>query len=251
MQLSKENIIAIRSNKTIYRDGDKCVKVFHQGFSKADILNEALNLARIEETGLPVPHLLAVTMVDGEWAIVTDYVEGETLSQMLKRNPEKKDEYIERMVDLQLEILSKTCPMLNRLKEKMNRKISATSFDATTRYDLHMRLESMPNHNHVCHGDLCPSNIIITPEGKAVIIDWAHVTQGNAGADAARSYLLFNLQGDPDAAEKYLTLFCRKSDTARQYIQKWMPIVAASQSVKNIETETDLLHSWVGVVDYQ
>ncbi len=251
MKLNEENIVAVRPNKTVYRDGDKCVKVFHEGFSKADILNEALNLARIEETGLPVPKLRAVTMIDGEWAIVTDYIEGETLSQMLKKHPENKARYVERMVDLQLEILSKTCPMLNRLKEKMNRKISSTKLDATTRYDLHMRLESMPNHNHVCHGDLCPSNIIITPEDKAYIIDWAHVTQGNAGADAARSYLLFNLQGDREAAEMYLSLFCRKSDTARQYVQKWMPIVAASQSVKNIEGEQGLLMSWVGVVDYQ
>ncbi len=251
MQLSEKNIVAVRSNKTIYRDGDRCVKVFHEGFSKADILNEALNLARVEETGLPVPHLLAVTMVDGEWAIVTDFIEGETLSQMIKKDPEKKDEYIERMVDLQLEIQSKTCPMLNRLKEKMNRKISATKLDATTRYDLHTRLESMPNHDHVCHGDLCPSNIIITPQGKAYIIDWAHVTQGNASADAARSYLLFCLQGDRAAAEKYLDLFCRKSDTAKQYVQKWMPIVAASQSVKGNEEERDFLLNWVGVVDYQ
>ena len=40
-----EKIIAVRNNKTIYRDGDKCIKVFNEGFSKADVLNEALNQA--------------------------------------------------------------------------------------------------------------------------------------------------------------------------------------------------------------
>lgn len=251
MNLREDQIIAVRSNKTIYKDEDKCIKVFHEGFSKADILNEALNLARVEETGLPIPGLLAVTMIDGEWAIVTQHVEGETLSQLMKKNPDRKEMYLEILVDTQLKILSKTCPMLNRLKEKMNRKISQTSLDATTRYDLHMRLESMPSENHVCHGDLCPSNLILTPDGQVYIIDWAHVTQGNACGDAARTYLLFYLQGDPDTAEKYLTLFCRKSDTARQQVQKWMPIVAASQSVKGNLEEHSLLMSWVDVVDYQ
>ena len=47
--MNKENIIALRKNKTIYRDGDKCVKLFCKGYSKSDILNEALNQARIEE----------------------------------------------------------------------------------------------------------------------------------------------------------------------------------------------------------
>ena len=50
-----ERVIAVRNNKTIYRDGDRCVKVFDDHYSKADVLNEALNQARIEETGLNIP----------------------------------------------------------------------------------------------------------------------------------------------------------------------------------------------------
>ena len=42
----------------------------------------------------------------------------------------------------------------------------------------------------------------------------------------------------------------KKSDTAIQYVQKWMPIVAASQSLKGNEAEKDFLSSWVNVVDY-
>ena len=49
------NIITQREHKQIYRDGDKVVKIFDETFSKADVLNEALNLARIEETSLKTP----------------------------------------------------------------------------------------------------------------------------------------------------------------------------------------------------
>ena len=246
-----EKIIAVRNNKTIYRDGDKCIKVFNEGFSKADVLNEALNQARIEGTGLNIPKILEVTMIEGKWAIVSEFIKGKTLAQLMEEDPEKKEEYLALLVDLQLEMHSKTCAHLNKLKDKMNRKISESNLDATTRYDLHTRLEGMPKHKKVCHGDFNPSNIIITEDGTPYILDWSHATQGNASADAARTYLLFWLNGDIEGAKKYLDLFCEKSNTAKQYVQKWMPIVAASQSVKGNEHEREFLLSWVNVVDYE
>jgi len=249
--MNLEHIIAVRTAKTLYRDGDKCIKVFNENYSKADVLNEALNQARIEETGLNIPKILGVTMVDGKWAIISEYIAGKTLAQLMQEAPEKKDEYLELLVDIQLTVQSKTCPLLTKLKDKMNRKISAAQLDATTRYDLHTRLEGMPKHTKVCHGDFNPSNIIIAEDGTPYILDWSHATQGNASADAARTYLLFCLQGDQETAQKYLKLFCRKSDTAMQYVQKWMPIVAASQSVKGNAAERDFLLSWVDVVDYE
>ena len=246
-----DNVISVRLHKTIYRDGDKCIKVFDSDYSKADVLNEALNQARIEETGLNIPKFLEVTMIDGKWAIVLEYIEGKTLAELMEEDSENLDKYLELFVDLQLEVQSKTCGQLLKLKDKMNRKISESTLDATTRYELHTRLEGMPKHKKVCHGDFNPSNIIIAKDGTPYIIDWNHATQGNASADIARTYLLFCLENKTELANKYLDLFCKKSDTAKQYVQKWMPIVAASQSVKGNEHEREFLLRWVDVVDYE
>ena len=244
-------ILAERSHKVIYKDGDTVLKVFDSDFSKADILNEALNQARIEETGLNVPKLLEVGIIDGKWAIRTEYVPGKTLAKLMEENPDKLDEYLDLFVDIQKDILGKKCPLLKRLKDKMQDKISQTDLDATTRYELHTRLASMKKHNKVCHGDFNPSNVIITPEGVPYILDWSHATQGNGAADAARTYLLFCLKGDKELAEKYLKLFCEKTDTARQYVNAWMPIVAASQSVKGNPEEREFLLNWANVCDWQ
>lgn len=246
-----ERVLAVRNNKTVYRDGEYCIKVFDEDFSKDDVLNEALNQARVEKTGLNMPKIKEVTTVEGKWAIVSDYIKGKSLERIMQEEPEKKDEWLEKFVDLQIEVQSKVCPMLNKLKDKMDAKIRRSDLDATTRYDLHTRLESMPKHNKLCHGDFNPSNIVVGEDGKMYILDWAHATQGNASADAARTYLLFCLNGEKDTAEKYLSLFCQKSNTAKQYVQKWMPIVAASQSVKGNEHEREFLLSWVDVVDYE
>ncbi|GFI55303.1 hypothetical protein IMSAG013_00345 [Clostridiales bacterium] len=249
--MNLDNVIAVRARKKVYRDGNKTIKVFDSEYSKADILNEALNQARIEETGLNIPKIVEVSMVEGKWAIISDYIEGKTLAQLMKENPDRLDDYLNLFVDLQISVHAKRAPLLNKLKDKMNRKISEAQLDATTRYDLHTRLESMPKHNKVCHGDFNPSNIIIAEDGTPYILDWSHATQGNASADVARTYLLFRLAGDQEVADKYLDLFCKKSDTAKQYIQKWLPIVAASQSVKGKEEEREFLLSWVDVVDYE
>ena len=249
MKLDK--IIAVRTGKTIYKDEDRAVKVFDSDYSKADILNEALNQARIEETGLNIPKILGVNMIDGKWAIVSEFIKGKTMAQLIEENPDKFDEYLEQFVDIQMSIHEMKAPLLTKLKDKMNRKISQADIDATTRYELHTRLEGMPKHNKLCHGDFWMSNIIIAEDNTPYILDWSHATQGNASADAARTYLLFWLNGDIDGAKKYLDLFCKKSDTARQYVQKWMPIVAASQSVKGNAKEREFLLSWVDVVDYE
>lgn len=245
------SVIAKSVNKTIYRSDDVVIKLFDEEYSKADVLNEALNQARIEGIGLNINKIREVTKIDGKWAIVSDYIEGKTLAECMRENPEKIDEYLDMFVDLQLEVHSKKSPLLNKLKDKMDSKISQADLDATTRYELHTRLAGMPKHNKVCHGDFNPSNIIIGNDGKLYILDWAHVTQGNASADVARTYLLFCLDGKEKIAKKYLDLFCKKSDTARQYVEKWMPIVAASQSVKGRPEEREFLLSWVNVVDYE
>ena len=249
MKLDK--VIAVRTSKTVYKDGDCAIKVFDADYKKSDILNEALNQARVEETGLPIPKLLEVGVVDGKWAIVSEFIKGKTLARLMDENPDKIDEYMNLFVDIQLDIHSRKAPLLNKLKDKMNRKISETDLDATTRYELHTRLEGMPKHNKVCHGDFRPSNVIVGEDGVNYIIDWAHATQGNASADAARTYLVFYLKGEEELAEKYLDLFCQKSDTTKQYVQKWLPIVAASQSVKRNPEEKELLTRWLDVVDYE
>ena len=239
-------------NKIIYREGDYAVKQFNENYCTSDVLNEALNQARVQETGLPIPKLVEVRKNGEKWEIVMDYIPGKTMKQLLEADPSREDELLERFVDIQLSIHATPAPStMNKLKDKMNRKISESKLDATTRYELHTRLESMPKHKKVCHGDLGLGDIIITPDDQYFIIDWAHATQGNASADAARTFLKFSLTYGEERAEKYLDLFCKKSDTAKQYVQQWMPIVAASQSVKGHEEERDLLLRWVDVVEFQ
>ena len=244
------DLLAERKTKTVYKENNRTIKLFIENYSKSNILNEALNQARVEETGLNIPKLLEVTKMENRWALISEYIEGKSLDELMNEHPEKQQEYMNMFIEIQLNILSKKSPMLNNLKEKMKRKIAETDLSDTIKYDLNTRLESMPKHNNVCHGDFNPSNIIIKEDGTAYIIDWAHASQGNSSADAARTYLIFNLEGKKEKAEEYLNKFSEKSGIEKKYIQKWIPIVAAAHLSKASEEEKTFLINWIDVVDY-
>ena len=253
MHYNLDNPIAERKTKTVYKDSDKTIKLFVENYSKADILNEALNQARVEEgTALNVPKLLEVTKIDGRWGLVSEYIEGIPLNKLMEEHPEKEEEYLNLFVDTQMKILSNSVPLLNRIKDKFRRKLSnAINIDENTRYELMQRLEGMKNHTKLCHGDFNPSNVIIKDDGEVYVIDWSHVTQGNASADAARTFLLFSIEGKNELAEKYINLFSEKSGIEKTNIQRWIPIVAATQMTKKKEEEQEFLSNWINVVDYE
>ena len=111
--------IVNRENKQIYRDGDTLVKVFDEkAYTKAQVLNEALNTARVEETGLKIPKLLDVRKVDGGWAITREYIEGKSLSELMAENPEKEDEYLEKLLPFKWKFIQRNALCSTRLRKK-------------------------------------------------------------------------------------------------------------------------------------
>lgn len=251
MNLDEKNLVIKRISKEVYKCDDVIVKVFEPSHPKSAVLNEALNTARVEETGLDIPSVKEVAQVEGKWALVIEFKEGKTMEEIMASDKANLEQHMSDFVDLQLTVHDKKAPLLNKLKDKLSRKINGLKeLDATTRYELLTRLESMPKHSKVCHGDFNPSNVIVADDGKMTVVDWAHATQGNASADAAMTYLLFVLK-DQEMADMYLDMFCKKSDTAKQYVQQWLPIVAAAQLTKDNAMEKEFLLRWIDVIEYQ
>lgn len=136
-----EKIIAVRTSKTVFRDGDKCIKLFDQDHSKAKILSEAATHAKVEESGLNVPKVLEVTKAEGKWAIVYEFISGKTLDRLAGEAPERADEYMERFVEAQLKINAAKAHSLEKLKDRLAESLFAADLPSATLYELHMRLE--------------------------------------------------------------------------------------------------------------
>ena len=167
-----QNMISDGDKVQVYEVDGKAVKVFKDpNEPKSVVLYEALTHTRVEETGYnKIPALEEVTKIDGKWAISYDYITGDTMADMLKKSPEKADEYLEQMVDLQIEINSQRSPKISRLKDYLKRSIeSLDMIDDVKKYELLTRLESMPKHVKLCHGEFTPDNIIISKNGVYVV----------------------------------------------------------------------------------
>ena len=245
-------VLLERTDKIVMRDKDTVHKVFGPSYKVSAILNEAMNEARAAETGLPVARVLEVLKLRDQWCIRREWIEGKTLAETMAGDKKNLMRYLKAFVAIQCEIFSKTSERMGNLSDKLDKQISASPLPKEVRYDLHMKLQSLPRGTALCHGDFNPTNVIITPKGDWRVIDWSHVRLGDPLADVARTYLLFWLAGYVAAAEKYLALICEAMNVRIPDVQKWLPVVAAAESGKEQTSKNlELLLHWASVVDYE
>lgn len=249
--------IVRRNNKAVYQDGNRIIKVFNSQKLGSDVFNEALNDARVSEAGGRVPRVVEVSQIrggewEGSWALALEYIPGRTLEQIIDDDVQNIDIYFQQFVELQLQVQSADAPLLNRQKDKLRRMINSVKMvDPSVRYDLQMRLDGLKGGTKVCHGDFVPSNIVIPDDDSdPYVIDWAHVTAGIPEVDAAQTYLLFKVE-HPESADMYLSMYSKMSDTPKQVIMNWVPVVAAAELARGRrQREKFLLSQIEAVFDY-
>lgn len=247
-----KNLIADSEKVRVYESDGKCIKVFKDpNEPKSVVLYEALTHTRVEETGCRrIPSFEGIAKVNGNWAIIFDFIEGKTLEQIMRENPSKSDVYLEQMIDLQIEINSLRSAKVSRLTDYLKRSIESLDIiDDVKKYELLTKLSAFPKHSKLCHGDFSPDNIIVTPKKELFVIDWLKAKQGNASADVAKTYLNFCLKHHTEWAEKYVKIYCSKSGTDPHYVKEWLPIVAAAQLKFKRPEEHELLLAWLDVTE--
>ena len=196
----QDRVLLERTDKVVTKDKGTVLKIFGPSYKVSAILNEAMNEARAAETGLPVAKVLEVLKIRDHWCIRREWVEGDTLADVMAKDKKNLVRYLKQFVAIQCQIFAKTSERMGNLADKLDKQISASPLPKETRYDLHMKLQSFPRGKALCHGDFNPTNVIITPKGDWRVIDWSHVRLGDPLADVARTYLLFWLSGHVAAA---------------------------------------------------
>lgn len=246
-----KNLISDGDKVRVYECDGKCVKVFKDPREpKSVVLYEAITHSRVEETGYAkIPEFEEIRKIDGNYAIVYSFAEGKTLEALMREEPDRCGEYLEMMADIQVEINSLLSGKLSRLKDYLNRSIDGLDMiDDVKKYELLTRLNKMPPHSKLCHGDLSPDNIIVGKNGTFVV-DWLKAKQGNASADVAKTYLNFCLKHHTEWAERYLKIYCSKNNIDVGYIREWLPIVAAAQLKFKKPEEREVLLTWIDMMD--
>ena len=201
----KENIIYQDERKIIFREGDRAIKTFNDTYDISQVLNEALNQAKIVEAGINTPAVYEVKRVNNRNGIVMDFIDGENLEDLISKNKKDETKYIDLFAKSYHEMTQNKSLSLNNSYGRIKNKIFNSELPMNVKYGLFYKLREMEFARDVIHGDYTFSNVIVSKDGKIYILDWSHVAYGAKEFDIAITYALFELQGRKDLAELYLS----------------------------------------------
>ena len=101
---TKKGVLLERTDKVVTKDKDTVLKVFGPSYKVSAILNEAMNEARAAETGLPVAKVIEVMKLRDHWCIRREWIEGETLADVMAKDKKNLVKYLKEFVAIQCEI---------------------------------------------------------------------------------------------------------------------------------------------------
>ena len=186
--------IAMGNTAELYLLDNKIVKLLNEDLPDTESSYEVKKQQFAYSSGLDVPEIYEITRFHGRQAIVMEYVQGQTIGELLLNNTKLAAHYFTICVDVQMRIHNIVVEpySLEPMVEKLTRQIvSGGILSEVQTNELLRRLHSMKFEPRLCHGDFHPFNLILGHE-RVTIIDWVDASAGDIRADIYRSYLLIS-----------------------------------------------------------
>jgi aminoglycoside phosphotransferase (APT) family kinase protein len=219
---------------------------------------EAEYVEAVRAVGAPAPALLGMEQIAGRPASVWERVDGPSLWQEVVDQPDRSTEVGRTLAEIQLALFELVPPVTlpdqrDRLTGKIRR--SAASVDPSLAVALDL-LPVRPGKPCLCHGDLHPSNVIVSADGP-VLVDWFDASRGDRVADVARSSLTLLADGastpthlpgsDPRTlavlTQAYLSRLEESLDISPGLLSRWQAVNAAARLSEGVAREP-LLEVW-------
>lgn len=228
--------IAIGNTAKIYLYKNKVYKVFNDYFSETESLIESEKQKYAHSCGLPVPRIIDVTKIDGQQAIIMEFIEGKSIGDILSENMEQAEYYMNISIDTQQKIHEVEANSIEHMTEKLSRQIESVNIlDNRHKSTLIDNLSRMSFKKRLCHGDYHLFNLIMS-DNNVTIIDWVDSSAGDIRADVYRTYLLYSNYSN-ELADLYLHLYCKKSGLVKEEVLQWAPIIAAARLSEIVPSE--------------
>jgi aminoglycoside phosphotransferase (APT) family kinase protein len=252
-------IVARGSRSVVYAYGHGAVvKVPKPATPASWIRAEAAHVEAVRAVGAPAPRLLGMEEVFGRPASVWERVDGPLLWQLVVDHPDRGADVGRQLAEVQLALFELVPPVtLPSQRDRLVSKIrwSVANVDAS----LARALELLPERTaapRLCHGDLHPSNVIVTKDGP-VLVDWFDACRGEPAADVARSLLTLLADGASTPShlpgsdrgtlavltQAYLGRLQESLDIPPSVLSPWQAINAAARLAEGMPREP-LLEVW-------
>lgn len=227
----------------VYKLGDgKMLKVFKQpGIAQY----EFRQTNAVWQAGVSRQRPYEIVDVNGNEAIVYDFLEGEVLMDRINRDKKHVFGYLKRMAACHAAIGKGVCDELRPAKGGLDYDIGNAPFLSEQQKScLKKGLAVMPDGNHILHGDLHPLNIIVSGE-ELCAIDWMTGSKGDPAADIARSYFIIRysvMRDDKNfpgylkrtllsslLGSAYLNGVRKHTGITKRQVMRWIPFIAAAR----------------------
>jgi Ser/Thr protein kinase RdoA (MazF antagonist) len=219
---------------------------------------EAEYVEAARAVGAPAPALLGMEQIFGRQASVWERVDGPSLWKQVVDRPDRSAAVGRSLADVQLALFELVPPVtLPDQRDRLTSKIrwSAANLDASLAAALDL-LPARTGTPRLCHGDLHPSNVIVSEDGL-VLVDWFDAARGDRVADIARSSLTLlgdgattprHLPGsDPRTlavlTRAYLSRLQESLDIPPALLARWQAINAVARLAEGVSREP-LLEVW-------
>ena len=171
----------------------RVLKLFFPSRPRTAVEAEAQATRIAHEAGVGTPAIGEIIEVDGRGGIVLERIDGPSMLAQLVTHPWQLRRLARQMAELQAAVHACRAPELRSLRDVVRWELSRTDLlDAAVKETILQRLDRLPDGDSLCHGDLYPDNIIVSPRGP-VVIDWSAGRRGNPLADVARSSLIIRM----------------------------------------------------------
>ncbi len=184
------------SNGIVYRtDPETIVKVYYNKDALPDIRHEREVARRALILGIPTAISYDIVKVGDQYGSVFELLNAKSISEMLIDDPEKNmDECIGRFVGMLKDIHAIEAPEGTFPRAKATAihwaEYLASYLPSETYEKLIHLISSVPEDNHLVHGDYHSNNVLVQ-NGETLLIDMDTLSQGNPIFELASMYLAY------------------------------------------------------------
>jgi aminoglycoside phosphotransferase (APT) family kinase protein len=207
----------------------------------------------VREAGGPAPKVLGIETIGGREVSIYERISGPSMWDAVVEAPRDAPAYGRELSAVQAQIFAVPPPLsiptqLTRLSCKIRN--AARTVEASLIEVLAM-LERRAPRSVLCHGDLHPKNVILSPTGP-VAVDWFDASRGDPAGDVARTSLLLmgaeqssgvaHLPGGSNDVvhalhDAYRDAIGRRAVFASDEVAHWRVVEAAARLAEGVDAE--------------